>query len=147
MFNHIEHTDLAKIGQGILALVFVVVLGVIAAETQLNSLTHQHEFAQSFYFMRDNSGQYSTYVFGNSLNLKAVYPVAKIIDNKELLIMIAGYQFSLPIQIDFDSQKIVSTLQIWYKQFIREALFTKQNIHRYLAEFSHDLIRYMNQFR
>lgn len=147
MFNNIEYTDLAKIGQGILALVFVVVLGVIAAETQLNHLTHQHEFAQSFYLMRDNTGQYSTYVFGNSLNFKAVYPVAKIIDNKELLIMIAGHHFILPVQIDFDSQKIVSVLKMWYKQFISEALFTKQNIHRYLAEFSHDLTRYMNQFR
>ncbi|GBG56386.1 hypothetical protein SPFL3102_00184 [Sporomusaceae bacterium FL31] len=146
MFNNMEHTDLAKIGQGILALVFVVVLGVIVAETQLNNLTHQHEFAQAFYLMRDNTGQYSTYVFGNSLNIKAVYPVAKI-DNKEILIMIAGQHFILPLQIDFDSQKILSVLKTWYKQFISEALFTKQNIHRYLTEFSRDLTRYMNQFR
>jgi len=147
VFNNMEHTDLAKIGQGILALVFVVVLGVIVAETQLNNLTHQHEFAQAFYLMRDNTGQYSTYVFGNSLNIKAVYPVAKIIDNKEILIMIAGQHFILPLQIDFDSQKILSVLKTWYKQFISEALFTKQNIHRYLTEFSRDLTRYMNQFR
>lgn len=147
MFTSIEQDDFTKIMKGLLVLTLIIVFGVVAAETQLNKLTHQHEFAQSFYLMRDHTGRYSSYLFGNGMSIRAVYPVAKIVNNKEFVLFIADKEVSLTTQLDVNAKEIQAILELWTRQFIHEAIHTKQILHKYIADFCRDLAEYMKQFR
>lgn len=147
MFTSIAQDDFAKLMKGLLVLILIVVFGVVAAETQLNKLTHQHEFAQSFYVMRDHTGRYSSYLFGNGISVRAVYPIAQIVNNKEFIVLIDGRQISLPTQVNVDSKEIQELLELWRGQFINEAIHTKEILQKYITEFCRDLAEYIKQFR
>ncbi|MEG6585809.1 hypothetical protein [Dendrosporobacter sp. 1207_IL3150] len=148
MFTTVDRYAVTKIVQGVLLLIFIIVLGVNVAENQLNKLTHRHDYPKAFSVRRDNSGQYTAYLFGNGIDVKAVYSVANIDLNKEIFKYSKyGFNFDIPTNYKYESEKILDTLYIWYKQFITEAINTKQKMQHYLREFSRDISNYIKQIR
>ena len=143
----IKDNDTARLRQGILLLVVVIMIGVTVAETQLNRLTHRQEFAQAFAVKRDSTGQYETYLFGGSVKARAVYPVARITNGHEVIVNIGGDQWIMPVRVHVDAQAIIAKLAIWYKLILNEAIEFKQSFQQYLPDFWQELLKAYSYFR
>jgi len=147
MFINLSKPDILMISRGLVVLVVVIMVGVAAAETQLNSLTHQHEFAQSFCVRRDRQGVYSAYIFGNGGSVSAVYQIAEISNKREIIVDAAGYRVIIPTRFTLDYKEVLTLIKLWYKQFITEALNTKRTLERYMTEVYREADEYIRQFR
>lgn len=61
--------DLKKIMKGIVILFIAIMLGVMAAEKQINNLTEYHDFVQACNFQGNLSHGYALYFLGESYKL------------------------------------------------------------------------------
>lgn len=138
-------TDITKLSRGVFLLVLLIMVGVTAAETQLNRLTHRQEFAQAFAVKRDNNGQYAAYLFGNSVKARAVYPVAQVTDDRQIIV--AGGKLVMPTRVRIDTQAILAKLAAWYQRTIHQAIEVKRLLQQYVAAFCGELVQYLKQYR
>nr|WP_092068550.1 hypothetical protein [Dendrosporobacter quercicolus]NSL47137.1 hypothetical protein [Dendrosporobacter quercicolus DSM 1736]SDL77635.1 hypothetical protein SAMN04488502_101798 [Dendrosporobacter quercicolus] len=140
-------TDITKLSRGVFLLVLLIMIGVTVAETQLNRLTHRQEFAQAFAVKRDNNGQYAAYLFGNSVKARAVYPVAQVTGDQQIIVNVAGGKLVMPTRVRIDTQAILAKLAAWYQRMIQQAAEGKRLLQQYMAAFCGDLVQYLNQYR
>ena len=129
MFIRQTSTDVQMICRGLMVLVVVIILGVTCAEKQLNSLTERQDFVEVLNIRHDKMGLYSVYVLGDGFSFSAVYPIAKISNNdRQIILEVTGQKLVIPTCIYIDSEKIVASLNVWFKQFVMEAFKTKHSL-------------------
>lgn len=101
--------DWKMIRQGLALLSVMTVLGVMAAEQQINQLTEHQTLVESFNVVRDQDGTYLTYLLGNSYRVAGSYTVGAISNSDKAVylgigskIYIVPYIYSFPAQEYFD---------------------------------------------
>lgn len=129
--------DVFILGRGFVALMVIVLLGVAAAENQLNDLTQRQDFVQVANIRRDEvDGVYSAYLLGSSYHVRTIYPVASISNTPHSFTLeVAGTRLTVPTVLCFDLQKANYWLALWHQQFVTEAFKTKQELESYLLLF------------
>ncbi len=133
MFIRMTRTEAIIFSQGLAIFLLVVAFGVVAAEHQLNSLTLQYDFVQVLNFAY-GKGVYSAYLLGNQYSFGSMYPIGKIENNNGILIIeVAKSRLILPTVIKTDISALIYWLELWSRQFIDEALKTKNNFEHYLS--------------
>lgn len=148
MFNIPAHADRKKLARGLMALLLTIIIGVTVVDMQLNSLTQRHEFVQSLNLRRDSREGYSAYLFGNSYAIGAVFPVARIENTGQELVVKAGQaMFRLPAGVEIDTAAAMRWLRIWGGQFVQEAHRTKAAIHAYAAHVHRQAAGYIEHYR
>ena len=115
----IAHDDLTKMfGQGIILLLVIIIIGVMAAETQLNHLTKRAEFAQ-FINMRHTTDHYCFYVFGNRYQFGAVQYLGEISNTDNQLVYQSGTQkFVIPTKLAISLDEIFASAIKWEKRLL-----------------------------
>lgn len=135
MLMKLALTDKIRLGMGFLALLLFVISGVVAAEAQLNDLTHSQDFVKVLNVKRDNGRTYAAYFFGNGYNVKAAYDIGTISNTEQAVAFdIAGYRATLPLKASTEIAKIEFWLQTWRNQFVTEAVKTKLVFEGYLGQ-------------
>lgn len=101
--------DWKMIRQGLALLSVMTVLGVMAAEQQINQLTERQTFVQSFNVVRGSDGTYLTYLFGDSYRVAGSYTVGAISNSDKAVylgigpkVYIVPYIYYFPMQEYFD---------------------------------------------
>jgi hypothetical protein len=101
--------DWKMIGRGLALLSVMTVLGVMAAEQQINQLTERQTFVQSFNVVRKSDGTYLTYLLGDSYRVARSYNVGVISNSDKAVylgvgstVYIVPYIYSFPVQEYFD---------------------------------------------
>lgn len=132
MFIRLTSSDMATIYRGLAVLVLIVVLGVTTTEKQLNSLTQRQDYVQVFNMRLEKTGVYSAYLLGYGYSVSAVYPIAKITQtDNSILIDAAGQKITVPTCVYMDSSELTTWLEVWYRQFVDEAYKTKHSLEAY----------------
>jgi hypothetical protein len=133
MFVRLTRNDAVVVSRGLLALAIIIVLGVAAAESQLNTLTEQSEFVKAFNIRQEAAGAYTAYMFGQQRSVSSAVTVGTIANaGSTLLIGVGGHNLAVPTATTLDLSDVVLTakhwLDLWYGQFIAEAWRTKQEL-------------------
>lgn len=131
----IAHNDTTKmLGQGIILLLVIIIIGVMAAETQLNHLTKRAEFAQ-FMNVRHTTDHYCFYVFGNRYQISAMQYIGAISNTDSQFIYQSGTKkFIIPTKLAISLDDIFAAaikgkkLLLFYYQQLQEAIFYKINV-------------------
>lgn len=144
---HCEEKDKALLLRGIAMLLIIIIGGVVAAESQINSLTRQHPFAESFNIRRDSAGTYTIYLFGNEVSFAGMYGVAEIDEQQNIVVFVASKRVLIPTRISLNYQTCIDTLMLWYGQFMAEAEVTARSVAHYAHEGYDKLSDYLRQFR
>ena len=135
MLNLPQREDRKKIIRGILAALFVVLIGISVADMQINSLTQKHEFGKLMNLRRDPREGYSAYVFGKSYPLGGVLPLADIrYAGGELMLTTSAFEFRIPFRRSWDVAQYTGWLSVWGKQFVSEAHRTKEALLAYISQ-------------
>ena len=127
-----EQDDSTKmIGQGIILLLVIIIVGVMAAETQLNHLTKRAEFAQ-FMNVRHTTDHYCFYVFGNRYQVGAIQYIGEISNTDSQLIYQSGTKkLIIPTKLAISLDEIFAAairgkqVLLFYYQQLQEAIFYK----------------------
>jgi len=130
--------DALMLGRGLAALLVVIILGVVITENQLNNLTERQEFEQALNVRRDETaGVYAAYFLGTGFKLRALYPVAGLSNtDTSLTVTAGGKRLTIPTVLYADLGQAEYWLVLWRRQFVSEALKTRQALDSYL-----DLLR------
>ena len=148
MFCPLEYRDSVLIFRGVMILFFVVILGVSVTQQQLNSLTQRQEMLGNVSIPYDQNGIYSIYLFGLHYDVRAVYPVGKIISSdKSIQIKIMEYSMEIPTYVEVDCKKELSFLDFWIKVLVKEAFKCKQIMGLYVTMIHEKINVYVSQFR
>lgn len=140
--------DRIKLARGLLAMLFAIMSGVIVVDIQLNSLTHQHEFAQLLNLRRHPHEGYSAYFFGNSYPIGALIPLARIENtSREFSLEAGNFTLRLPTKVSVDTAKSMYWLRIWGRQFVEEAHKTKTVITAYALQLYKQAAYYAERFQ
>jgi hypothetical protein len=128
--------DALKLGRGLAALLVVIVVGVVVTENQLNNLTERQEFVQALNVRREEStGVYAAYLLGSSYKFRALYPVARLSNtDNSLAVTAGGKRLTIPTVLYADLGQTEYWLALWRRQFVSEALKTRQALDRYLEQ-------------
>lgn len=111
MFCRLAYSDTMVIGRGLLILVVAIMLGIIATEQQLNSLTEREDHTYVFNMNRNNDGIYNLEVLGASYKVSAMYKVAEIMNQENhLRIKTSFYTLTIPKYIYFDCREGIAWL-------------------------------------
>ena len=111
MFCRLAYSDTVVIGRGLLILVVAIMLGIIATEQQLNSLTEREDSAYVFNMNRNSEGIYNLEILGASYKVSAMYKVAEIMNQENnLRIKTSFYTLVIPKYIYFDCRKGITWL-------------------------------------
>ncbi len=134
MFVRITAVEIMPILKGMVALMLFIVIGVAAAEYQLNSLTLQSTHIRSFNIKRDQ-GIYSAHILGTSASFSAIYPIASLQHSeRQIILKNNSCNLTIPTMILIDVQQSEYWLSRWRKQFVDEAYKTKENFLTYVSE-------------
>jgi hypothetical protein len=120
--------------RGFIAMLIFIVLGVAAAEHQLNDMTMQSPYVRSFNVRRD-SGGYSAHVLGNGININGQFPVGSVYNTaKAITFQSGGNRITIPTVLYFNIERPIYWLNLWYGQFMEEAYRTKENLTGYMRD-------------
>ncbi len=134
MFVRLTAVEMMPILKGMVALMLFIVIGVAAAEYQLNSLTLQSTYVRSFNIKRDQ-GIYSAHILGTSASFSAVYPIASLQHSgRHIILKNNSCNFTIPTMILIDVQQAEYWPSRWRKKFVDEAYKTKENLLTYFGE-------------
>lgn len=146
MFIRPVSSEILAIGKGLLILTIVILVGVSVAEKQLNTLTQRQDCVQVLNVKRDLNSAYSFYAFGESFNIRAIYPVVRILNNDDsIMIEAAGQKVEIPTYINIDSSKAANMYNVWHRQFMDEAFKCKSDFERYAREAARKVHTYFSQ--
>lgn len=134
ILNRMPAEEVVVLSRGIIAMLVFIMLGVAAAEHQLNDLTMQSPYVRSFNVRRDNGG-YSAHVLGNGIRISGQIPVGAIRNSsKDITIQVSGSRVTIPTVLYFNIERPIYWLNVWYGQFTDKAFQTKENLIGYLRE-------------
>ncbi len=134
MLVRLTAVEMMPILKGIVVLMLFIVIGVAAAEYQLNSLTLQSTHVRSFNIKREQ-GIYSVHILGKSASVSAVYPIASLQHSgRQIILKNNSCNFTIPTMILIDVQQAEYWLNRWRRQFVDEAYKTKENFLTYFRE-------------
>jgi len=132
MLVRMPSDEIIILSKGIVAMLLFIMIGVAAAEHQLNDLTLQSSYVRSFNVQRDHGG-YSAHILGNGMRINALYPVGTIHNSTNgITLQAGGYRATIPTILHFNIERPIYWLTRWYGQFTDEALRTKENLISYL---------------
>jgi hypothetical protein len=127
-------------------LIFAVILGVTAAERQINALAKQHNCVQSFSVWREvNRGQYAMYLFGDRYTLEGVFSIVQLVNHTHgVEVKMKGFSGSVPLYFGVDCTNgfrrlsegtgdIKKAAWIFKAAVNHEGLLLMKNIRSYLA--------------
>lgn len=135
MILSLSSADMRQVGRGLLMLAVAIVIGVVAVDNQLSRLTARHDFGQVLNIRRDEAGYYHAYVFGQSCEVKAAYPVGTVTGGAgALTVAVAGHKLTVPTAARFELGEAAYWLEVWRRQFVAAALRTKQELAVYGEE-------------
>lgn len=141
-------SEMLHILWGLLVLLFIIIAGVVAAESQLNTLTQRQDCVQVLNMKRDLNGGYSAYFFGQIYHVQAVFPVAEIFNQDHDIIIQAGnYRIVIPATLEPDAGQARQRFSMWFKPIAGEAFRCKYILQRYLADASARMSDYIRQLR
>lgn len=145
MFVRLSREEVTPLLKGIMMVVFLILLGIAAAEYQLNSLTLQHQEVQAFNISR-RYGAYSFHLLGYKSTISVVYPLAMIEYNGKQIVVNSkeGHSsYAINTVLLLNASQIEYWLTRWGEQFVSEAYNTKRN----LANSLHEVADYMIHLR
>lgn len=143
MFIRPALSEMLVIGRGLLVLTIAILIGVSVAEQQLTTLTQRRDDVEAFNVKRNIDNTYSFYMLGESLTIRAVYPVLRIINNDDgFAIEAAGRKVEIPGYIHAASYDISTMYSLWHRQFIGEAFKFKSDLERYAKEAAREVHNY-----
>ena len=130
----LSKADMKPLLQGITLCFSLVIIGVAAAEYQLNSLTLRSFHNQSFN-ITNQQGVYTVYTLGKSATFSAVYPLTAF-EQRTGKIVLTHSQFSLtiPTTLQYNVEHLRHWPGTWRKQFVEEAYKTKASFLGYYYE-------------
>lgn len=134
ILNRMPAEEVVILSRGIIAMLVFIMLGVAAAEHQLNDMTMQSPYVRSFNVRRENGG-YSAHVLGNGIRISGQIPVAAIRNSsKDITLQVSGSRVTIPTVLYFNIERPIYWLNVWYGQFTEKAFQTKENLSGYLRE-------------
>lgn len=134
ILNRMPAEEVVILSRGIIAMLVFIMLGVAAAEHQLNDMTMQSPYVRSFNIRRDNGG-YAAHVLGNGIRISGQIPVAAIRNSsKDITLQVSGSRVTIPTVLYFNIERPLYWLNVWYGQFTEKAFQTKENLSGYLRE-------------
>ena len=127
MFISLSKAEMKPLLQGIAFCFTLIIIGVAAAEYQLNSLTLRHSRNQSFN-VTNQQGTYTICVLGKSERFSALYSLAAF-EHSAGKIVLKSDQFTvtIPTMIQYNFEPLRHWPETWRKQFVAEAYKTKQS--------------------
>jgi len=132
MLRGLSVADARTARRGILAFVLFVILGLAAADKQINLLTGRADCVQIFNIRRDEAGFYHGYFFGRSAAVRAVFPAGAISStDRTLTVAAGGRRLTVPTVVYLRFDEAVYWLETWRRQFIAEAYKAKRDLAAY----------------
>lgn len=92
--------DAKLLRQGFFLLLFVVFVGIWAAEGQINDLTQRQKFIQFFNVFSEPDGRYKVYLLGEKFNLRQTYTVGHFYSRDQTLYL-GGESFLVSIPCSY----------------------------------------------
>jgi len=144
MSERTEDADFLLLCRGFVALVLIVVLGVVAAESQLDRLTGRQDFGELLNVRREAiAGVYSLYLLGTGYQLKSLYSVAEVSNtDHSLSVKVAGSNFTVPTVFYVDLDGFFA--EGWKDKLVVRVLSSRQVLGEYLAPYSTKLRNFVN---
>ena len=134
MFVSLSKAEMKPLLQGIALCFTLIIIGVAAAEYQLNSLTLRHSHNQSFN-LTNQHGMYTIYVLWKSERFSALYSLASFEQSDgEIVLKHSQFSMTIPTMIQYNFEPIRHWPETWRKQFVAEAYKTKQSFLDYYHE-------------
>jgi len=134
ILNRMPAEEVMVLSRGIIAMLVFIIVGVAAAEHQLNDLTMQSPYVRSFNVRRDNGG-YTAHVLGKGISISGQIPVGAVRNSsKDITIQVGGGRVTIPTVLYFNIERPIYWLNLWYGQFTDKAFRTKENLIGYLRE-------------
>ncbi len=97
--------DLKVFRRGLILFTVMTVLGVMAAEQQINHLTGRQNFVQSFNLVHSQDGQYLAYLFGEPYHVEESYAVGALSNSDKAVYLTLGTKvFIIPFIYSFQVQ-------------------------------------------
>jgi hypothetical protein len=144
MLLGLSAADARVMSRGIVIFTVAVIVGVVAADNQVNCLTARNDFGQALNIRRETDGFYRAYVFGQNWGLKTVYPVGAITSGDDALtVTVSGQRLTVPTAARFNLERTIYWLDVWRRQFVAAAWRTRQELAGYreqLQPFIHYII-------
>lgn len=135
MLSRFSPSDTYSVYCGVALLAAIIIFGVAAAEYQLNHLTKRQDCVEAFNIRRDPAGYYDFFLLGQSLRVKAVYPVAAIANTDRSLSVAAGdRRLTVPTVISVDLATIAYWTNEWGRQFVAAARQTGAELTGYAGQ-------------
>lgn len=125
MLVRMAPADVLVICRAFVVMIIIVVLGVMMAESQMDTLTRKQDFVQVLNIRDEGMGNYEAYLFGYSRSFSAVYQMNGI-DNGDQFIAVgpAANRIIIPTMLYIDASKSMCWLELWSNQFLQEAAKT-----------------------
>lgn len=128
MFSSLATNDVYRFLHGVIILLLIIIIGVVVAEHQMNSLTQWNHHVQFLNIRHNSYGVYSFYVFGQGYSVCAVYRIGDIYaDGQKINIDLRGYNFNIPLRYQTDISKINLFWENFIHEFKSEAYYTKES--------------------
>ncbi|HMM20182.1 MAG TPA: hypothetical protein PKA10_05530 [Selenomonadales bacterium] len=135
MLSKLSASDAFTVYGSIALLALFIVVGVAAAEYQLNHLTQRQEYVQAFNIRRDGAGFYSAHLLGQGIKVRGSYPVAAISSTDRALTLARGdARVTVPTAVDIRLEVAGYWLDEWRRQFMTAARKTKADLLGYLGQ-------------
>lgn len=135
MLSKLSSSDAFTLYCSLALLAIFIIVGVVAAEYQLNHLTQRQEYVQAFNIRRDGAGFYSAYLLGQGIKLRGLYPVAAISStDRTLTVVYENTRITVPTAVDISLEVAVYWLEEWRRQFVVAAHKTKADLLGYLDQ-------------
>jgi hypothetical protein len=120
------------IWRSFLIVLSVIIIGVTVAEKQVNSLTQRQDITKAFN-ISEQRGIYSGYLLGYEYSTSFSYPVGKIYNNdQELVMKIQDFVITVPLRVQVDLSSAMALAYEGKDEFIDKSMKTKQNFEKYL---------------
>ena len=130
----LSKAEMKPLLQGIALCFTLVIIGVAAAEYQLNSLTLRSSHNQSFNVTKQQ-GIYTIYVLGKSERFSGLYAQADFKQSAEKIELKHNlFSVTIPTKIQYNFEPIRHWPETWRKQFVAEAYKTKHSFLGYYHE-------------
>ena len=141
MIVPLTRQEMAPLFKGVSLLIVVIIIGVAAAEYQLNNLTLQSSYNRAFNIQR-YEGSYLVHILGKEGRFSARYPIAGLVYSNHTIILKNGDgQVAIPTNITVDLRPALYWAEKWKEQFLVEAFRTKESFFHYYREIEPYLVR------
>lgn len=139
----INDGNMKVIGRGLLLLLTIIVVGVMAAETQLNNLTKRSDFVQ-FLNVRRTFDSYCFYVFGSSYKLSAMKYLGGLSNtDTDITYQTDDKKFVIPTKMAIEADAVWQWAVLERQHVVSELQNQKKVMYYYsekLRSYLHDIV-------